>query len=72
MDVKDNHEEASVGAKLALDLCQKVFKRHSIYNIACIVIPSIGLLITNKYTSLCGFPEMYPVRKGLIGTIVMN
>ncbi|KAM0914801.1 hypothetical protein ACQ4PT_011278 [Festuca glaucescens] len=24
MDVKDNHEEASVGAKLALDLCQKL------------------------------------------------
>jgi RNA polymerase II subunit A C-terminal domain phosphatase SSU72 len=24
MDVKDNHEEAGVGAKLALDLCQKV------------------------------------------------
>ncbi|KAF0888468.1 hypothetical protein E2562_014272 [Oryza meyeriana var. granulata] len=23
MDVKDNHEEAGVGAKLALDLCQK-------------------------------------------------
>ncbi|KAL6641821.1 hypothetical protein ACP70R_020002 [Stipagrostis hirtigluma subsp. patula] len=24
MDVKDNHEEAGVGAKLALDLCQKL------------------------------------------------
>jgi RNA polymerase II subunit A C-terminal domain phosphatase SSU72 len=24
MDVKDNHEEAGVGAKLALELCQKV------------------------------------------------
>jgi RNA polymerase II subunit A C-terminal domain phosphatase SSU72 len=24
LDVKDNHEEAAVGAKLALDLCQRV------------------------------------------------
>ena len=24
MDVKDNHEEAGVGAKLAVELCQKV------------------------------------------------
>ena len=26
MDVKDNHEEAAVGAKLAVELCQKVSK----------------------------------------------
>lgn len=24
LDVKDNHEEAAIGGKLALDLCQKV------------------------------------------------
>ncbi|KAF7057704.1 hypothetical protein CFC21_064904, partial [Triticum aestivum] len=24
MDVKDNHEEAAIGAKLALDLCHKL------------------------------------------------
>lgn len=24
LDVKDNHEEAAVGGKLALDLCQRV------------------------------------------------
>lgn len=24
LDVKDNHEEAAIGAKLALDLCQEV------------------------------------------------
>ncbi|CAM0950137.1 unnamed protein product [Alopecurus aequalis] len=28
MDVKDNHEEASIGAKLALDLCQKLEGAH--------------------------------------------
>uniref|UniRef100_A0ACD5Y530 Uncharacterized protein n=1 Tax=Avena sativa TaxID=4498 RepID=A0ACD5Y530_AVESA len=28
MDVKDNHEEASIGAKLALDLCQKLERVH--------------------------------------------
>ncbi|KAE8778189.1 RNA polymerase II subunit A C-terminal domain phosphatase SSU72 [Hordeum vulgare] len=33
MDVKDNHEEAAVGAKLALDLCHKVSKQHNIYSV---------------------------------------
>jgi hypothetical protein len=31
MDVKDNHEEASLGAKLALELCQRVCKSNSKY-----------------------------------------
>lgn len=33
MDVKDNHEEAAIGAKLALDLCHKVSKQHNIYSV---------------------------------------
>lgn len=27
LDVKDNHEEAAIGGKLALDLCQRVTTR---------------------------------------------
>jgi hypothetical protein len=33
MDVKDNHEEDGVGAKLVLDLCQKVLKQHNTYSV---------------------------------------
>ncbi|KAJ7546600.1 hypothetical protein O6H91_08G046200 [Diphasiastrum complanatum] len=43
LNVKDNHEEAAIGARLALDLCQKVRSRESFHS--CTVV--------NFKTSLC-------------------
>ena len=31
LDVKDNHEEAAVGARVALDLCQEVWQVSYLY-----------------------------------------
>lgn len=31
LEVKDNHEEAAIGARLTLDLCQEVCSIHTIY-----------------------------------------
>ena len=61
MDVKDNHEEASIGAKLALDLCQKVFEQHYIYSVHSYSFH--WFLITSKHISLCGYLEIDFVNK---------